>query len=230
MGSETCKPQKGELGGQDGPRRPKTPGPIISHFGSGSCQSVRLAPPDLTTTSCNHFCSSAILSKQGIETQIVQPSTFFGTMAPMAPMAQADQALSFFTKFELYCYETLKTRQENLSSCRRELRKLSWRIKRRKGGQKGLSASTLKQKETLKKEILKKELKADITKLKLMLKPAWNRVCRIRKKNETKTKKNHMAMKKINDKKTKEINDKKTKDDKPMTRGKQAEYMSCLCT
>ena len=195
MGSETCTPQKGDLGGQDGPRRPKTPGPIISHFGSGSCQSVRLS--------------------------------FFGTMEPMA---QADQALSFFTKFELYCYETLKTRQENLSSCRRELRKLSWRIKRRTGFQKGLSASTLKQKETLKKEILKKELKADIIKLKLMLKPAWNRVYRIRKKNETKTKKNHMAMKKINDKKTKEINDKKTKDDKPMTRGKPAKYISSRST
>ena len=183
-----------------------------SDFGSGSCQSVRLGPPDLTTTSCNHFCSRAILSKQGIETQIVQPSTFFGTMAPMAPMAQADQALSFFTKCELYCYETLKTKQENLSSCRKELRKLS-----RNYGPKGLSADTLEQ-----KEILKKELKADITKLRVVLKQAWDRVYRIRKKNETKTKKDHMAMKKINDK--------KTKADKPMTRGKPAKYMSYRST
>ena len=186
-GLRPARLRRGNWGGQDGPRRPKTPGPISSHFGSGSCQSVRLS--------------------------------FFGTMEPMA---QADQALSFFTKFELYCYETLKTKQENLSSCRKELRKLSWRIKRRKGGQKGLSASTLKQKETLKKEILKKELKADITKLRTLLKPAWNRAYRIRKKNETKTKKNHMAMKKINDK--------KTKDDKPMTRGKPAKYMSSRST
>ena len=129
-------------------------------------------------------------------------------------MAKAGQALSLFTKCELHCYETLKTKQENLSSCRKELRKLSRRII---GGHKGLSADTLEQKETL-----KKELKANITKLRVVLKPAFNRVYRMSKKNETKTKKDHMAMKKINDK--------KTKDDKPMTRGKPAEYMSCLCT
>ena len=141
----------------------------------------------------------------------MQPSTFFGTMA------KADQVSSLFTKRELEDYETLETKQENLSSCRKELRKLSWRISRRKGGQKGLSADTLEQKETL-----KKELKADITKLRVLLKSAWNRAYRIRKKNETKTKKDHIAMKKINDK--------KTKDDKPMTRGKPAKYMSSRST
>ena len=107
MGSETCKPQKGELGGraQDGPRRPKTPGPIISHFGSGSCQSVRLGPPDLTTTSCKHFCSSAIMGK-----------------------ADLARSWSLLAKRALEDYETLKAKQEKLSSCCKELRKLRRRI------------------------------------------------------------------------------------------------------
>ena len=129
-------------------------------------------------------------------------------------MAKADQALSLFTKCELHCYETLKTKQENLGSCRKELRKLSRRII---GGQKGLSADTLEQKETL-----KKELKTDITKLKVVLKKAFGKAYYKIRKNETKTKKDHMAMKKINDK--------KTKDDKPMTRGKPAKYMSYRST
>ena len=73
-------------------------------------------------------------------------------------MGKADQARSLFTKRELEDYETLKTKQENLSSCRKELRKLSRRII---GGSKGTSADTLEAKETL-----KKELKTDITKLK----------------------------------------------------------------
>ena len=58
--------------------------------------------------------------------------------------------------------------------------------------------------------------------MRVLLKPAFNRVYRMSKKNETKTKKDHMAMKKINDK--------KTKDDKPMTRGKPAKYMSYRST
>ena len=145
-----------------------------SDFGSGSCQSVRLGPPDLTTTSCKHFSSSAILSKQGIETQIVQPSTFFGTMA------KADQALSLFTKRELEDYETLKTKQEKLSSCCKELRKLSRRII---GGSKGTSADTLEAYETL-----KKELKTDITKLKKVVKRAYRKAYYKIRKNETKTK------------------------------------------
>ena len=123
--------------------------------------------------------------------------------------------MSLFTKCELHCYETLKTKQEDLSSCRKELRKLSRRII---GGPKGLSADTLEQKETL-----KKELKADITKLRTLLKPAWNRAYRIKKKIETMMKeKDRIAMK--------NINDKKTKDDKPMTRGKPAKYMSSRST
>ena len=135
MGSETCKPQNGELGGgQDGPRRPKTPGPIISHFGSGS-------------------------------------STI---------MANAGQARLLFTKRELEDYETLKTKQENLSSCRKELRKLRRRII---GGYKNLSADTLEAKETL-----KKGLKTDITKLKKVVKPAYSKAYKWIRKNETKTK------------------------------------------
>ena len=123
MGSETCKPQKGELGGraQDGLRRPKTPGPIISHFGSGS-------------------------------------STI---------MAKAGQALLLFTKRELEDYETLKTKREKLSSCCKELRKLSRRII---GGSKGTSADTLEA-----KEILKKVLKTDITRLKKRVKTAFGK-------------------------------------------------------
>ena len=179
MGSETCKPQKGELGGQDGPRRPKTPGPISSHFGSGSCQSVRLS--------------------------------FFGTMERMN---KADLASLFFSISELMSYGTLKAKIEKLISCQKEVKK----IRRLKiGGTKGLTADTREQKQTL-----KKELKADITKLRTLLKPAWNRAYRIKKKIETKTKKDHIAMKKINDK--------KTKDDKPMTRGKPAKYMSSRST
>ena len=130
-------------------------------------------------------------------------------------MGKADQARSLFTESEVEDYETLKTKQEKLSSCCKELRKLSRRII---GGQKGLSADTLEQKETL-----KKELKADITELKLVLKPAWNRAYRIKKKIETMMKeKDRIAMK--------NINDKKTKDDKPMTRGKPAKYMSSRST
>ena len=131
-GLRPARLRRGNWGGQDGPRRPKTPGPISSHFGSGSCQSVRLS--------------------------------FFGTMEPMA---QADQALSFFTKFELYCYETLKTKQENLSSCRKELRKLSRRII---GGYKNLSADTLEAKETF-----KEDLKTDITKIAKRVKRAFGK-------------------------------------------------------
>ena len=82
-------------------------------------------------------------------------------------MAHADQAFLFFSKSELCSYETLKTKQENLNSCRKELRKLS---KRNIGGHKGLSADTLEQ-----KEALKKELKTDITKLKVVLKKAFGK-------------------------------------------------------
>ena len=129
-------------------------------------------------------------------------------------MNKADLASLFFSRSELMSYETLKAKIEKLISCQKEVKKIS-RLKI--GGTKSLTADTREQKQTL-----KKELKADITKLRTLLKPAWNRVYRIRKKNETKTKKNHMAMKKINDK--------KTKDDKPMTRGKPAKYMSYRST
>ena len=77
-------------------------------------------------------------------------------------MAKAGPDLSLFTEFELLCYKTLKRKQAELSSCLKEQRKLSrWVI----GGPAGLSADTLEQKETL-----KKELKTDITKLKVVLK------------------------------------------------------------
>ena len=96
-----------------------------SDFGSGSCQSVRLGPPDLTTTSCKHFCSSAIMGK-------------------------ADQARLLFTESESEDYETLKTKREKLSSCCKELRKLRRLVI---GGHKGLAADTVEAKETVKKEL-----------------------------------------------------------------------------
>ena len=95
-------------------------------------------------------------------------------------MAKADQALSLFTILELLCYETLKTKQENLSSCRKELRKLRRRII---GGYKNLSADTLEAKETL-----KKGLKTDITKVKKVVKTAYSKAYKWIRKNETKTK------------------------------------------
>ena len=82
-------------------------------------------------------------------------------------MAKAGPDLSLFTEFELLCYKTLKRKQAELSSCLKELRKLSrWVI----GGPAGLSADTLEQKETL-----QKELKTDITKLKVEGKRAFGK-------------------------------------------------------
>ena len=133
----------------------------------------------------------------------------------MERMNKADLASLFFSRSELMSYETLKAKIEELISCQKEVKK----IRRLKiGGTKSLTADTREQKQTL-----KKELKADIAKLRTLLKPAWNRAYRIKKKIETMMKeKDRIAMK--------NINDKKTKDDKPMTRGKPAKYMSSRST